>query len=331
MMNNLNADKMKSKELRKIIRESINEVLTETTYAGKGSVNALKTDPKYNTLSQSAKTNVATDLMQGKDVELNEDDIDELARKAKGYRLADDNIDTTPFAAKNISGVNMADVINYFRENPGAEKTGLQTNFNFRRPQIANAIVNALKDAGVLVKLGAEGEPEIGGDAPTSVTATDAEDMFVGGAENPLSMYFDGEQNADGSEDFEQEPEEDAIEKAPPIQTGNVSDADFEASLKYSELDRRLAATKSNILKLSKSKPGVGDIKDVPSVELQRLRDLKASLEKRISDLKANSAYVRKISGTPEPEDIEMPNTEDEESLAEYQTRRLQYYAGIIK
>ena len=247
MMNNLNADKMKSKELRKIIRESINEVLTETTYAGKGSVNALKTDPKYNTLSQSAKTNVATDLMQGKDVELNEDDIDELARKAKGYRLADDNIDTTPFAAKNISGVNMADVINYFRENPGAEKTGLQTNFNFRRPQIANAIVNALKDAGVLVKLGAEGEPEIGGDAPTSVTATDAEDMFVGGAENPLSMYFDGEQNADGSEDFEQEPEEDAIEKAPPVQTGNVSDADFEASLKYSELDRRLAATKSNI------------------------------------------------------------------------------------
>ena len=331
MMNNLNADKMKSKELRKIIRESINEVLTETTYAGKGSVNALKTDPKYNTLSQSAKTNVATDLMQGKDVELNEDDIDELARKAKGYRLADDNIDTTPFAAKNISGVNMADVINYFRENPGAEKTGLQTNFNFRRPQIANAIVNALKDAGVLVKLGAEGEPEIGGDAPTSVTATDAEDMFVGGAENPLSMYFDGEQNADGSEDFEQEPEEDAIEKAPPVQTGNVSDADFEASLKYSELDRRLAATKSNILKLRKSKPGVGDIKDVPSDELQRLRDLKASLEKRISDLKANSAYVRKISGTPEPEDIEMPNTEDEESLAEYQTRRLQYYAGIIK
>ena len=155
--------------------------------------------------------------------------------------------------------------------------------------------------------------------------------MFVGGAENPLSMYFDGEPNADGSEDFESEPEEDAIEKAAPVQTGNVSDADFEASLKYSELDRRLAAAKSNILKLRKSKTAVGDIKDVPSDELQRLRDLKTSLEKRISDLKANSAYVRKISGTPEPEDIEMPNTEDEESLAEYQIRRLQYYAGIIK
>ena len=329
MMNNLNADKMKSKELRKIIRESITEVLTETTYAGKGSANTIKSDPEYNSLSQTAKTNVATDLMQGKDVELNEDDIDELARKAKGYRLADDNIDTTPFATKNISGVNMADVINYFRENPGAEKTGLQSNFNFKRPQIANAIVNALKDAGVLVKLGAEGEPEIGGDAPTSVTATDAEDMFVGGAENPLSMYFDNEPNADGSEDFE--PEEDAIEKAPPIQVGKVSDEDMDASYKYTELERRLAAAKSNILKLRKGKPVAGDINDRPSTELQRLRDLKISLEKRIADLKASSAYVRKLSGTPEPEDLEMPDTEDEESLAEYQTRRLQYYAGIIK
>ena len=43
-------------------------------------------------------------------------------------------------------------------------------------------------------------------------------------------MYFDGEPNADGSEDFE--PEEDAIEKAPPVQVGKVSDEDFEASLK---------------------------------------------------------------------------------------------------
>ena len=331
MMNNLNADKMKSKELRKIIRESITEVLTETTYAGKGSANTIKSDPKYNSLSQTAKTNVATDLMQGKDVELNEDDIDELARKAKGYRLADDNIDTTPFATKNISGVNMADVINYFRENPGAEKTGLQSNFNFKRPQIANAIVNALKDAGVLVKLGAEGEPEVGGDEPTSVSATDAEDMFVGGAENPLAMYFDGEPNADGSEDFEAEPEAGEIEKASPVQTSDVSDADMDASYKYTELERRLAATKSNILKLRKNRPTAGDIKDVPSDELDRLRKLKTSLEQRIADLKASSAYVRKLSNTPEPEDLEMPDTEDEEALAEYQTRRLQYYAGIIK
>jgi hypothetical protein len=54
-------------------------------------------------------------------------------------------------------------------------------------------------------------------------------------------------------------------------------------------------------------------------------------LEQRIADLKASSAYVRKLSNTPEPEDLEMPDTEDEEALAEYHTRKLQYYAGIIK
>ena len=61
--------------------------------------------------------------------------------------------------------------------------------------------------------------------------------------------------------------------------------------------------------------------------------DLKISLEKRIADLKASSAYVRKISGTPEPEDIEMPDTE-EEPLQEdnsWELNKLQYYAGIKK
>jgi len=327
-MNITNPELMKSKELRKLIREAISDVLKETTYVGKGAANAIKTDPKYNTLNQTAKNNIAVDLTQGKDVEL-----DELARKAKGYKLADENIDATPFATKTVSGVNMQDVINFFRENPGAEKTQLQSNFNFRRPQIANAIVNALKDAGVLVKLGAEGEPELGGEEPTPVSATDAEDMFVGGAEDPLAMYFDNEPNADGSEDFE--PEAGEIEKAEPVNTSNVSDEDMEASYKYTELERRLAAAKSNILKLKRSKASAGDIKDKPSSELERLRALKTSLEQRIADLKANSAYVRKLSNTPEPEDIEMPDTEeepiDEALLAEYRTRKLQYYAGIIK
>ena len=327
MMNNTNADKMKSKELRKIIREAITDVLSETTYAGKGSVNTIKSDPKYNSLNQTAKTNVATDLMQGKDVELNEDDIDEMARIPKGYRLTDDNVDTTRFT-KTISGTSLADVINYFRENPGTDKKALQSHFNFARPQIANAIVNGLMDAGVLTKLGVGGEEEEPGVQAQAPAATDAEDMFVGGAENPLAMYFDGEPNADGSEDFE--PEEDAIEKASPVQVGKVSDADFEASLKYSDLDRRLAATKSNILKLRKSKTSAGDIKDIPSDELQRLRALKTSLEQRIADLKASSAYVRKISNTPEPEDLEMPNTE-EEPLDEWAIGKAQYYAGIKK
>lgn len=327
-MNNTNADKMKSKELRKIIREAIADVLAEETI----DVNnpASLTISQKDALIKQARTNTKDSSLGTvkKPVEfVEESDIDEMARIPKGYRLTDDNVDTARFT-KTISGTSLADVINYFRENPGTDKKALQAQFNFARPQIANAIVNGLMDAGVLTKLGAGGEEEAPGAQAQAPAATDAEDMFVGGAEDPLSMYFDGEPNADGSEDFE--PEEDAIEKAPPVQVGKVSDEDFEASLKYSELERRLAATKSNILKLKKNKPGAGDIKDVPSDELQRLRDLKASLEQRIAGLKSSSEYVRKISGTPEPEDLEMPDTE-EEPLDEWAIGRAQYYAGIKK
>jgi len=259
-------------------------------------------------------------------------ELDEMARIPKGFRLADENIDTAQYANKRVSGTSLQDIINYFRENPGADKKSLQSQFNFARPQIANAVVNALLDAGVLVKLGAGGEEEPAGVQAQAPAATDAEDMFVGGAEDPLAMYFDGEPNADGSDDFE--PEAGEIEKAAPVQVGKVSDEDFEASLKYSELERRLAATKSNILKLRKGKSAAGDIKDKPSTELQRLRDLKASLEKRINDTIASSKYLQqrqeKTTGKKyEPIDIE--DVETEEPLDEWTKGRMQFYAGIKK
>jgi hypothetical protein len=328
MMNNTNADKMKSKELRKIIREAIAEVLNEASEQDVSNAKKVALDLKIKAADAEKKAaDIERVLASDEKSALDEIDIDEMARIAKGYRLTDDNVDTARFT-KTISGTSLADVINYFRENPGTDKKALQTHFNFARPQIANAIVNGLMDAGVLTKLGAGGEEEAPGTQAQAPAATDAEDMFVGGSENPLAMYFDGEPNDDGSEDFE--PEAGEIEKAAPVQIGKVSDADFEASLKYSDLDRRLAATKSNILKLRKSRTSAGDISDRPSTELQRLRDLKTSLEQRIEALKASSAYVRKISGTPEPEDIEMPDTE-EEPLDEWAIGKAQYYAGIKK
>ena len=330
MMNNTNADKMKSKELRKIIREAIAEVLNEASEQDVSNAKKVALDLKIKAADAENKAaDIEKVLAASEKSALGENDIDEMARIAKGYRLTDDNVDTARFT-KTISGTSLADVINYFRENPGTDKKALQTHFNFARPQIANAIVNGLMDAGVLTKLGAGGEEEAPGVQSQAPAATDAEDMFVGNSENPLAMYFDGEPNADGSEDFE--PEAGEIEKAEPVNTSNVSDADMEASYKYTELERRLAAAKSNILKLRKGKSVAGDINDKPSTELQRLRDLKASLEQRIANLKANSAYVRKISNTPEPEDLEMP--EEEEPLQEdnsWELNRLQYYAGIKK
>ena len=326
MMNNTNADKMKSKELRKIIREAITDVLSEVTKVTPGTQS-----DEIGQIAKSEKTTpqiVSQAIQQakqsGKSVDIAENDIDEMARIPKGYRLTDDNVDTARFT-KTISGTSLADVINYFRENPGADKKALQTQFNFARPQIANAIVNGLMDAGVLTKLGAGGEEEASGVQAQAPAATDAEDMFVGGAENPLAMYFDGEPNADGTEDMV-EPEAGEIERAP--MAGQLSDEDFEAFLKASTLEDRIAKVKSDILKTRRSKSG-GEFETEPSTEVQRLRDLKVTLEKRLADLVAGSKYLQKRSGV-EPEDIEMPDTE-EEPLDEWAIGKAQYYAGIKK
>jgi len=321
---------MKSKELRKIIREAIAEVLNEASEQDVSNAERVALDLQIKAADAEKKAaDIKKIVATSEKSALGENDIDEMARIPKGYRLTDDNVDTTRFT-KTISGTSLADVINYFRENPGTDKKALQTHFNFARPQIANAIVNGLMDAGVLTKLGAGGEEEPSGVQAQAPAATDAEDMFVGSSENPLAMYFDGEPNADGSEDFE--PEAGEIEKAAPVQVGKVSDADFEASLKYSDLERRLAATKSNILKLRKGRTSAGDISDKPSTELQRLRDLKTSLEQRIADVLASSEYVRKLAGKNiEPEDIEMPEEEPLQEDNSWELNKLQYYAGIKK
>lgn len=325
MMNNTNADKMKSKELRKIIREAIAEVLAEgaaeDAAAKAAELNAINKE----LIALNARK---TGISQGK-ISVPEAEMDEMARIAKGYKLADDNVDTSRFT-KTISGTSLADVINYFRENPGADKKALQTQFNFARPQIANAIVNGLMDAGVLIKLGAGGEEEPAGTQAQAPAATDAEDMFVGGAENPLAMYFDGEPNADGSEDMV-EPEAGEIEKAEPVAASNMSDEEFDAWLTYKELERRLAAAKSNILKARKSRPGAGDIKDQPGTEVERLRALKSSLEDRMAALLAKFPSVK--DGAQEPEDLEMPDTEEEpiQEIDQYDLNKMKYYAGIIK
>ena len=322
---------MKAKQLRRMVREAIQEVIKEADLSP--AAKAAK-DAKIKALQAQKKAidSELGDIASGREDVLEEENIDELARIAKGFRLADENFDATPYANRRVSGTSLEDVINYFRENPGADKKSLQTQFNFARPQISNAIVNALLDAGVLVKLGAGGEveatPEPGEE--TAPKATDPEDLFMGGAEDPLSMYFDGEPNADGSEDFE--PEAGEIEKAEPS-ASSMSDEDYEAFMKYDDLKRRLDATKSNILKMRKSRGVAGDISDKPSTELQRLRDLKKSLEDRINDLVAGSDYLKKklAKDMPPAPPVETPDEEEtlNEGLDDWTINKLQYYAGI--
>jgi hypothetical protein len=357
---------MKAKQLRRIIREAIQEILTEDQAADKKAQDSAKqaetaklqalqkkkselskaVAPEEKPAQDAEKMAVDKEIAQTtkKIQKLNKPglgalELDEMARTAKGFRLADDNVDVAQYANKRVSGVSLQDIISYFRENPGADKKSLQSQFNFVRPQIANAVVNALLDAGVLVKLGAGGEveatPEPGETAPTQ--ATEPEDLFMGSGENPLSMYFDNEPNDDGSEDFTDnvEPETDELEKAEPT-TSKMSDADYEAFMKYDDLSQRLAATKSNIIKLKRRKGGSpGDLTDKPSTELVRLRDLKASLEDRINALVAGSDYLKKKiekqTGKAYVEPVVEPEETEEEPLDEWTIGKLQYYAGIKK
>ena len=341
---------MKAKQLRRIIREAIAEVLSEGEAENKAAEQAAvqnrqaqqqaataaeKAAQAAIKAAQAKKAAVSSDKNPG----LLENDLDEMARLAKGFRLADPNFDASQYANKRISGASMADIVNFFRENPGAEKTQLQAQFGFVRPQIANAIVNGLLDAGVLVKLGAGGEveatPEPGEEQPETIDGPEA--FLIGSGD--LSKYFSSASNDDegNEEDFNDEEEPTAGEiGGQPVSASSMSDEDYEAFMKYDELKQRLDSTKSNIIKMKRSKGGVaGDIRDTSSSDIERLQALKKSLEDKISALVAGSDYLKKKTGqevtAPEIEDIE-----DEETLAEYEDRmyemrKLQYYAGIRK
>jgi len=329
---------MKAKQLRRLIRESIEEVLAEgIAYQIVGS---------QGTSVQQLSPEQANAIRGSSNVKnikpLEEDELDEMARLAKGFRLANPNFDASQYANKRVSGTSLADVINFFRENPGAEKTALQAQFGFVRPQIANAVVNALLDAGVLVKLSASGEEEApvvpGEEQPETI---DGPESFLIGSGDPLAGMFDGVPNDDGSEDFndEEEPTTGEMEPGTSATTGGMSDDDYEAFMKYKDLADRLAATKSNLLKLRRNKGGVvGDLRDKPSTEEQRLRDLKKSLEDRVNALVAGSTYLQKkvekeTGKAYEPIEIEPEeeDTIDEAFNREYEKRKLQFYAGIIK
>lgn len=365
---------MKVKQLRRLIRESVMEVLNEAAdlspserAAQTDEKNALNkelvglraqqaaissgkdtssspeaSDAKLKSIGSQIKAvaDKLKNVTSGTDT-VTENNIEEMARIPKGFRLADPEMNTTTYT-KTISGTPLSAILDYFKENPGADVKSVQSQFNFVRPQIANGLVKGLLDAGVLVKLTASGEEVApvapGEEAPTQ--ASEPEDLFMGSAENPLSMYFDNVPNADGDEDFNdsEEPTTGELEPAEPT-AGSMSDEDYEAFMKYDDLKNRLDATKSNILKSKRSKGGTaGDIGDKPGTELARLQALKTSLESRIDNIVKDSPYlqkrIEKLTGKAyEPIEIEPEDTDtlDEAYNAEYEKRKLQFYAGIIK
>jgi hypothetical protein len=315
---------MKKTDLHKIVREAIQEILSEADISA--AEKAAK-DAELNAINKKiAALNIKKgDLASGRE-EVTESELDELANVAVRYELAP-GTNAGDFSGKKnriitamqatgepMSKIDVAGELGYDKQNP------------------INADFMALVASGAINQSGGQAAPRLNRPQPAVAEPEDGEDEdgFVTGdmSDEEVDAMF-AKAKASGDE----EPEIGDIEKAD-VSAAKMSDVDYEAFMKVSDLENRLASTKSNILKLKKSKGAAGDISDKPSTELVRLRDLKASLEKRIDDIVASSKYLQqrqeKATGK-KYEPINIEDVETEEPLDEWTKGQMQYYAGIKK
>jgi hypothetical protein len=250
-------------------------------------------------------------------------DLDEMANVSVRYQLAGD-VNADDFKGKKnriitamkatgepMAKIDVAGELGYDKQNP------------------INSDFMELVASGIIEPAGEQKAPRLTRPASEPTKGGEDEDGFVTGdlSDEEVDAMF-AKAKASGDD----EPEIGDIEKSD-ASAAKMSDEDYEAFMKVSDLENRLASTKSNILKLKKSKGAAGDISDKPSTELVRLRDLKASLEKRIDDIVASSKYLQqrqeKATGKKyEPIEIEDVETEP---LDEWTVNRMQFYAGIKK
>ena len=327
-----NKNKMKVSELKEIIRKTIKDVVDESTMAttidykdkNKGDkVLDIETSDTVTINKLKADQTIAGITAGNKKIK--EAEIDELANVSVRYELAPDTNASSFTGKKNriitamqateepMSKIDVAGELGYNKQNP------------------INADFMELVASGAIVASGAQAAPRLNRPATEPTAApTDNEFNFIQGdmTDAEIDASF-----AKAAAAGDEEPEIGDIEKAD-ASAAQMSDDDYEAFMKVSDLENRLASTKSNILKLKKGKSTAGDISDRPSDELLRLRDLKTSLEKRIADTVASSKYLQqrqeKTTGK-KYEPIEIEDVETEEPLDEWAISRAQYYAGIKK
>jgi predicted nuclease with TOPRIM domain len=319
-----NNNKMKVSELQEIIRKAIKDVVSEAEISPQEK--AAK-DAELNAINKQIQALQAkkSDLASGRSSVVSENELDELANVAVRYELAP-GVNAADFSGKKnriitamsateepMSKIDVAGELGYDKQNP------------------INADFMELVANGTIVQSGGQAAPRLNRPAgePTSAAAADDEFDFIKGdmTDDEIDASF-----AKAAAAGDEEPEIGDVEKSS-SSAPKLSDDEYEAFMKAIDLERRLAATKSNILKLRKGRSTAGDISDKPSSELQRLRDLKASLEKRLADLESTSAYLsqrNKLSGKT-PEQPKIDDIEDEEPIDEWAISRAQYYAGIKK
>jgi hypothetical protein len=317
MNTEINVNIMTPKQIRALIKEVIiettNAVISTKTgtktipYKNASELNSLKNDPNISSIETTGGQR-----------------IKEMARKAKGYQIVDSEFDTTPYATKTVSGISIASIIDYIKENPGVEKKDIQTQFNFVRPQIANALINGLKDAGIIAKMGEvavddeTGEVTVTDEPETQTSRAGVEDFFIG---NRKGSFFNTSEPEISDEDEMDAPEEPEIPELPADRPsiGGLSDEDYNAWMEYSKFKERLARTKSALIQAKKMGRSRDDLSS-GSNEIERLTKLKTSLEQRLQNVVDSNEYVKnKIE--------QEKNAPSEDEIME----RFQKLANIIK
>jgi hypothetical protein len=306
----------------KQIRALIKEVILEATNAIISTKTGTKTIPYKNT---SELTTLKSDPNVRSIETTGGQKIKEMARKAKGYQIVDSEFDTTPYATKTVSGISIASIIDYIKENPGVEKKDIQTQFNFIRPQIANALINGLKDAGIIAKMGEievddeTGEVTVTDEPETQTSRAGVEDFFIG---NRKGSFFNTSEPEISDEDEMDVPEEPEIPELPADRPsiGGLSDEDYNAWMEYSKFKERLARTKSALIQAKKMGRSRDDLSS-GSNEIERLQNLKTSLEQRMQNVVNSSEYVKNK--------IEQDRLPDEDKINESIKKRLQQLANI--
>jgi len=320
-----NTDKMKKTDLQEIVRQAIQEVINEETYAGIASIEDMKKSKKYGTLASDAKVAAEDELKRKGIVTLEEDELDEMANVSVRYELAPDA------AAADFTGKKARIITAMQATEEPMSKTDVATALGYPKQNPINADFMALVADGVIIPSGEQRAPRLNRPATAAPEAGEevgGDDGIEGGVAGDMSDEEVEASFAKAMGSGEEEPEEGEIEMAN-VAAGGMSDDDYEAFMKYTDLEDRLSRVKSDILKAKRSRPSIGDISDQPSNELQNLRDLKIRLQAKLDDLLAGSKYLQarkaKMNKKTEPEETES------EELNEWTKNRMQYYAGIKK
>lgn len=321
-----NDQNMNKKDLQKLVQEAIQEVLNEETFAGVASLDDMKKNKKYASLTPDAKK-AAEDELKGKGVvTLEEDEIDEMANVAVRYELAPDA------AAADFTGKKARIVTAMQATEEPMSKMDVAGALGYDKQNPINADFMALVADGVVIPSGTQAAPRFSRPAAEPAAGEEAggEDEIEGGVAGDMSDEEIEASFAKAMGSGDEEPEAGEIETGG-ISAASMSDEDYEAFMQYTDLESRLAKVKSDILKTKRSRRDVGDITDQPSSDIENLRNLKDRLQSKMNDLLASSDYLKKrqakITGKP----IEEPKVDDEESLDEWMKGRMQYYAGIKK